>query len=654
MLVSILIFALVLGWIILFHELGHFLAAKACNIYVERFSIGFPPRLFGFQWGETDYCVGALPVGGYVKMAGQEDVPLSEEEIQKQYSQVPKERWFNNRPIWQRFIVIAAGPSMNLLLGILLYGIVALVGAFVPESTVDNRIGAIDPDSPATRAPLYRSTSPETAPDYSKEPDAIGWKTGDRILTIDGETVKNISDVAIMAALGEGRTHDVVIERTQPDGTLIRYHSLIKPEVFADEHHARFGVAPFITALIERAEDGMPAQRHGIESGDIITRANGMIVDNATLTDLVEHTTDGNKITLDILRGNQTPTVTLTPEVEGRFTGVKFAPPLQWVKFLSPDATLKVGQVSPEFTESTGLRRRDVITAVEGQEATPALLRHLSRERPTAPLKVTVNRPARLFGLLGKAQTLTLDLSAAQILQGITGVDDQAAPEVAAVTPEVEKEIGLKPRDMVIRVDGELATVARLREIEDARPGGSVHLAVLRFAIWGGLLRPESREEVTLPIARVGVIGLVWGEKMVFYRVPVPQVVPEAFRKGFQAVRWSIQTVAQLLTGELSPRELGGPLMIYHATSLAAQEGYSWLLEITAFISVSLFVLNVLPLPVLDGGLLLFLLIEKVRRKPLELWLAERIQKVGLALIVCLMVYVTYNDILRMISDLVP
>ncbi len=80
MLVSIFVFIIVLSILVFVHELGHFVSAKLCNIYVDQFSIGMPPRLFGIKIGETDYCIGALPIGGYVKMAGQEDGPLDEKE----------------------------------------------------------------------------------------------------------------------------------------------------------------------------------------------------------------------------------------------------------------------------------------------------------------------------------------------------------------------------------------------------------------------------------------------------------------------------------------------------------------------------------------------------------------------------------------------
>ncbi|MBN2311055.1 MAG: site-2 protease family protein, partial [Candidatus Hydrogenedentes bacterium] len=153
---DVLVFCVVLAELVFFHELGHFLAAKACGVYCDRFSVGMPPRLFGIRIGETDYCIGALPIGGYVKMAGQEDVPKTEEERQEEFGHVPPERWLINRPKWQRALVFAAGPIMNLVLGVILYGIVAAVGAEVPVSKVDNRIGMIEPGSPAENAPLYQ------------------------------------------------------------------------------------------------------------------------------------------------------------------------------------------------------------------------------------------------------------------------------------------------------------------------------------------------------------------------------------------------------------------------------------------------------------------------------------------------------------------
>lgn len=221
MLFNILIFILVLSVLIFFHELGHYAAAKACGIYVDQFSLGMPPRVAGIRLGETDYCIGLLPIGGYVKMAGQEDVPLSEEERVSEFGHVPEDRWYSSKPVWQRAIVIAAGPCMNVVLAVLLYIVMFATPAQWPEAKVDNRIGAIKTEAPAATAPLYQIEPGEEAWSYKGEPDARGWQPGDRIIEINGREVSGINDIAMEAALGGGEILDVHLARTMPDGTVV-------------------------------------------------------------------------------------------------------------------------------------------------------------------------------------------------------------------------------------------------------------------------------------------------------------------------------------------------------------------------------------------------------------------------------------------------
>ncbi|MBU4484117.1 site-2 protease family protein, partial [bacterium] len=109
---TILYFIVFLGILVFVHELGHFLVAKLVGVRVEAFSIGYPPRLFGFKKGDTDYCISAIPLGGYCKMAGQDD----EDEGEK--SNDPG--MFYNKTVWQRMAIVFAGPIMNILLCILL------------------------------------------------------------------------------------------------------------------------------------------------------------------------------------------------------------------------------------------------------------------------------------------------------------------------------------------------------------------------------------------------------------------------------------------------------------------------------------------------------------------------------------------------------
>lgn len=563
---DILIFVVVLGELIFFHELGHFLAAKACGIYCDRFSLGMPPRLIGFRWGETDYCLGALPIGGYVKMAGQEDVPASEEERQQEYAHVPPNRWFNHKPVWQRGLVILAGPLMNLLLALGLYGTGAVWGDEVPETKVDNRIGMVEEGSPATTAPLYALAPGANTADLARPPDAIGWQTGDRIVSIDGQPITSIADVAIDAFLGAGKVLKIVIERTDNNGAVTRYLSPVEPQRLAGEEHPRFGVAPFYTALVKKVEDDMPAKEHGIQPGDIIIRANGKTVDRETFAALVRDMTHGETLDLEVQRGKDTLAVSLRPKVVGRIMGATFGP-------------------------------------AEGAA-------------PDQP--------------------------------------DAAAPVVLHTSDELRAETDLTRLDILQEINGQPATLALLKELELASPGETLTVSILRPAIWRGLLRREEVKQLQLPVTPVGMVGVTWDVKRVYYSVPWRCAFPAAVRESYRALDRTLRTLRMLVTGAVRPKDLGGPLMISQAIIEASRLGRSWLLEMTAFISINLFVFNLLPLPVLDGGMLLFLAIEGIRRKPLDIRLAERIQQAGLAFIILLMLFVTYNDVWRLIGGIVP
>lgn len=557
---NIAIFLLVLGLLVFFHELGHFLAAKACGIYVDRFSLGMPPRIVGLRLGETDYCLGVLPFGGYVKMAGQEDAPLSEEEREEAYGKVPPERWFNHKPVWQRFIVIFAGPAMNFVLAIILYATVAAVGDRVPEYEVSTRIGPVVENSPADNAPMYLAPDPGKPVDFSRPPDTVGWKTGDRIVTINGKRIRNILDVAIDAVLGKGETLKVVLERPQPDGTYTRYVSPVEPTLLRDsDRHARFGVGPFESVLVKDVFKGSPAQKAGLQKDDIITRANGKIVDWTTFVDLTENTPEGQTINLEVQRGDKEFTQKIQPLTIGRIQDVGFGP--------------------------------------------------LVRD------------------------------------------DENSKPVVLSVSDDYRQAGQLQPGDVVEQIDGRPATLARLRELERDRPNGKVSVRVRRPAVMMGLLRGEQNFAAVLHVEPVRAIGIERGERTVFARTPPLQVLPEAFRLSYQALERTIKTVVMLIRGTLSPKDLGGPVMIYQVTTTAAHEGFWWLFGITAFISVNLCVFNLLPFPVLDGGMLMYLLIEGVRGKPLSPKVQERMQQVGLLLIITLFLLITYNDIARIVTS---
>lgn len=569
---DILVFLIVLGLLVSVHEFGHFIAAKACNVYVERFSVGMPPRIWGFQWGETDYCIGASPIGGYVKMAGQEDMPTSEERQEEHFKDVPKERWLSSRPAWQRAIVFAAGPAMNIVLAILLYAMLPIFGEYVPESRVESRIGYIEPESPAAQAPLYAVDAYSANVDREAAPDATGWQTGDLIHSVNGSNVRNIAEVAIDAVLNQDQQVRVAIERPGENGASQRYISFAQPQLLDEDERPRFGIAPYTTPLIDRVLPGTPAEEAGLEKGDIILEANGQKVDAMVFSDIVTKKTRGEPLDLRIQRGSERIHKTLVPGVIGRLEDVVIEPPLH--------------TADPE--------------------------------------------------------------------------EQQAQPIVAGAKPSGDGESKDGPiqrllrGDVILEINGEPATVARLREISETEPAAALNLTVERPAVMGGLMRRASTLDIETQLKPAGVIGIVWGARMVERRLPITQAIPEGFTRSWQALSRTVGFIAALFQGSLGVNDFGGPVMIFRATAAAANRGMSWLVDFVAFISINLAVFNLLPLPVLDGGHLVGLGIESITRRKVHPKVALWIQQIGVIFILMFLVFIVFNDVRRWLGDIMP
>jgi regulator of sigma E protease len=182
---NILAFVVVLGVLIFFHELGHFLVARLFGVGVEKFSLGFGPRLFGKKIGLTDYRVSVIPLGGFVKMVGEDptaemdpqDIPLS----------------FTHKHVFKRMLIVAAGPAFNLLLAVLIfYGIFQISGTY----SLKPSIGGVQENSPAQTA---------------------GLQAGDMITAIDGTPVADWDEMAAMITGSGGRPMTVTIQRSEWD-----------------------------------------------------------------------------------------------------------------------------------------------------------------------------------------------------------------------------------------------------------------------------------------------------------------------------------------------------------------------------------------------------------------------------------------------------
>lgn len=254
MLTTIIAGAFVLGVVVLVHEFGHFIVAKIAGVFVKTFSIGFGKKILRRRTGETEYAISILPFGGYVKFAGETEyydevdhTPAEEDRRPSDDipdSEIPRERYFTTKPPAVRAAVLFAGPFMNYLLAVLLYiGVTWVEGAQVYPSTT---IGEIEPGSAA---------------------DSSGLLAGDRIVSIDGLTVKNWGDVADALYDDEETAKSIVVER---DG---RSREVSCQGRTVDGAY-RYGISPFVQAKIGRVKRDKPAYRAGFREGAVVVAIN--------------------------------------------------------------------------------------------------------------------------------------------------------------------------------------------------------------------------------------------------------------------------------------------------------------------------------------------------------------------------------------------
>jgi len=280
----------VLGVLIFVHELGHFIAAKAVGVQVLRFSLGFGKPLVSFRYGETEYWISMLPLGGYVKMAGMEEQEGIAGDLEggRPTEAVDPARAFDRKPVWARLVVLLAGVTMNVILAFGIYGVMAAtIGS--PElatTTIDS---------------VTVSKLPAGAEDLAQ------LHYGDQVLRINGDTI---------------RSWDVLAEHVLSQHGELRFDvaGRARALVVHADSSAETRVA-LLTALVRRepprlgiVEPGLPASRAGLRPGDLIVRANGDTVRswNAVLQVVWHH--PEQRVTFDVLRRDSLLHVVVIPK----------------------------------------------------------------------------------------------------------------------------------------------------------------------------------------------------------------------------------------------------------------------------------------------------------------------------------------------------
>ncbi|MAB90034.1 MAG: hypothetical protein CMJ90_11310 [Planctomycetes bacterium] len=621
-----------IGFIIFIHELGHYLAARAVGIRVEAFSIGFGPRLVGWTRGTCDYKLCLIPLGGYVKMAGEDPT--------KPTTGQPDE--FGSKKVWQRVLVISAGVIMNLIFALIAVPIAFAVGIPFEEPIV----GAVTPGSPAWEG---------------------GVRHGDRVVAVDGRKVLTFFDVLQDVAVSDGPVtltidrqgegKDITVTPSDPNDFGI-------PRIGAVIAIREFSVAPDWLDPEGKGADGMKVvealRKVGLDADSRVVAVNDVPVSNAAwLTrELRRGGTLGEPLRLR-LKGADVEDVVLPPlfgEDEGVKVGVEAGGP----------QIKRVHSGSPAV--AAGLKAGDIILAVDGKR--PILLSDVPRllgegisvfaDAPRAPPanpRVTLSVLREVGDGTSQALvpgTVELDLTTWQDRRALVNdiVWETGAGRCLWVQPGTPaSKAGLQTGDLLVEIDGAVAEdFGTLQQAVVAANGP------LKFVI----LREDGRHTVdVLPekLRRdliVGVEGGLFMPQHPTWTVTVPVV--ESFGVGLvytgRMITRVLQTLRSLFRGSVKAKHLGGIITIFRGSKDHTKIGFMRGLLFLAMVSINLAILNILPIPVLDGGWLVFLIIEKIKGSPVSENTMAYFQWAGLIFVLGLMVYVTWNDISRLLDGL--
>ncbi len=296
---TLLSFLFVLGVLVFIHELGHFLLARWNGVRVLVFSLGFGPKLLKVQRGDTEYCISAIPLGGYVKMAGENP----------EDPQTGADDEFLSKTKWQRFQILIAGPAMNVLLAVVLLAIVLMRGADVPKYLDQPAVvGAVQPDSPAQRA---------------------GLQVGDTITKFGTADIRTWEHLEMAVAARPERDIDVVVQRAGREERL-----KIRPDLteLSTRNGARFeigtiGVLPDSNPVVATLVPGKPAEQAGLEVNDVIVSIDGeRMVFASQIAPTISKKPAETPIQFVVRRAGVEQTIAVTPYREGDRTMVGLGP----------------------------------------------------------------------------------------------------------------------------------------------------------------------------------------------------------------------------------------------------------------------------------------------------------------------------------------
>ena len=581
-----------LGLLIFVHEMGHFLVAKYYKVRVETFSLGFGPKLFKFTRGETVYAISAIPLGGYVKMYGDDptaEIPAEE----KQHS-------FSHKPVGQRIAVVLAGPLMNFFFAILIFTVISFLG----ENTLSPVLGDIGEKTAAS---------------------AVGFRSGDVVTQVNSNPVRSWDEVQklvehsagelvhfdVKHADGKAAALDVTPKLIQNPSVMSWDRMVGEIEGLSIESRA---------SVVGVLDPKSPAALAGLKTGDVITKIGNDKVTmwREVLASLPAHASDADlKITFDrsnLDASSDTPstsqTVTLARvQIQGRTTTL---------------ASSSAPAVSGVASSGGNVTATDVAGATSGASMAKAI----GIEFPELYLaEMEKNAPAAKAGLAKGDRLVSIDGEK-------VGSFDQVA--------SIIRSFGTRHPEATKGTASSLAIIV-------SRDG-----AEKTFAISPNMKKRMNMQGQEEQRFEIGIRPFIIDAAPVTFKAVAANPL-QAVTRGVQlSLKWTSLTVlsfVRLFQGEVSSKSIGGFLSIGQMAKKSWQIGLTQFLSTMALISINLFVLNLLPVPVLDGGHLVFSTIEVIKGAPLSMRKMEIAQQVGMVLLLCLMVFALFNDFSRFLGN---
>ena len=717
--IHVLVVVIGFGAVIMIHEFGHFIVAKLSGIKVEAFSIGFPPTLVGIRKTETgfrfrflpnlsgeekeetqaqnqdhdedqdtltsqvvqklagsekpkesdtEYRIGLIPFGGFVKMLGQEDAGAAEE--------TDDPRSFTNKPILVRIAVVAAGVVFNAISAVLIFMMVFLAGVDLPPAVV----GSVVPNSPAQLA---------------------GLRSGDRVVEVNGETFVDFTSLLLAPALSaKGESISLVVEH--PEGTREQFDIVAAQSPGADlrTFGIRQGETLTVAKLSAPEEIAQLYETTGLRPGDVVTAFDGRVVENAhqlnkligeslqpegvltvertverteaqtsqkTMVDVklplyLSHTRDDFKTGYELAHIH-----TMVPRLKIISVPDKTRPPSFKDKLVSWWCQ-KILRKPPPDEAGPSLEVGDIIVKIAGTEnPTFEELRNITTEHEDQPMPINVLRQIPD----GSKKTITVTTTPKRI----PGSDPNRVtigifPVLDAEHPVVADTIGIEgcpealkiPRGAeIVAVDGEeVANFYDIMRIIRRNRGQyiSIDYRIGNDGGGVGLDIPADDDYITAETGFAPPVspGFLPTAYVPFEYIKEPYkadgasaAIKMGLKKTSMFIAQTYVTLRRLITGDVSPKTLVGPVgIVTMSYKIVASQSLTYYIYFLGLISSVIAVMNLLPLPIVDGGVIVLLIVEKIKGSPLSRQAQEVLGYVGLVLILALFLWLTYNDILNL------